>query len=421
MQSLFARNKPDSGHKLSPVDSTIRRLSSTMAATESGADELNLNDKSPHHVTIPIEDWMMMKRQNEEILEAFRTKQNDKKRKRETKSRENEVSDSDVTDSVSERSGTKSRCLTLESKKQKVEEDENRLLYDNEEGEYEEDSDYEYDQEDIIEDKRKKLLEKCKGDHPVNTSGADKPDVLVLRKQYTKPEETGPKIDKDLADLFSTMALGEMGDEVIEKKMQKYKRPQNCDYFVSKVNTEMWACLEHSQKSEDIRAQKRQEIIATAVNVVAGMAQNCMTGKSTNNDTLLEGLTDAAGLMLKVMHDIALDRRRKIVSGNNIDRKYKKLASANIKVTQFLFGDDMKGACAEIDTSSKLGSGFTRSARGRKFFPAGKNWSGRGRSDQPWRDQNARGRYQYQKHQSQRGCRFSRGRGRRPQSQGRTE
>ena len=407
MQSLFARNKPDAGHKLSPVDSTKRRFFPSMAATESGADELNLNDKSPNHVTIPIEDWMMMKRQNEEILEAFRKNQSDKKRK----SRENEDSDSDATtDSVLARSGTMAG-LTQKSKKQKVEEDENRLLYDEEEGEYDSDEQYE---ENRVEDKRKRLFERCKGEHPLNTS-ADKPDVLNLRKQYKKAEETGPEIDTDLADLFSTMALGEMEDDLLETKMQKYKRPKNCEYFVPKVNGEMWSCLDHSARSEDIRSQKRQEVIATAVNVIAGMAQNCMTGKLTNNDVLLEGLTDAAGLMLKVMHDIAIDRRRKIVSGSNIDRKYKKLASANIKVTQFLFGDDMKGACAEIDTSSKLGSGFTKSARGRKFFPGGKNWNGRGRSDQPWRDQNSRGRYQ----RSQR-ARFTRGRGRRPQSQSQT-
>ena len=402
-----------------------------------GADELNLNDltqirkkspEQPNHVTIPIEDWILMKKQNEEILEAFRKK--DKKRKRSTKSRDNQ-NDHDVSGSetdATERTdnGAKSGCL--KSKKQKVIEYEDRLLYDDEEeGEYEEnESDYEHNEEEKLEEKRKKLFDKCKGDHSVVSGHADKPDVLVLRKQYKKQEETGPEIDEDLADLFSTMALGEMEDELFENKMQKYKRPRNCEYYVPKVNGEMWACMDHGQKSEDIRAQKRQEGIATAVNVIAGMAQDCMTGKNTNNNVLLEGLTDAAGLMLKVLHDIAMDRRRKIVSGNNIDRKYKKLASANIKVTQFLFGDDMKGACAEIDTSSKLGSGFTKSTRGRKFFPGGKNWNGRGRSDQqPWRD-HARGRYPYQK--SQRGSRFSRGRGRRPHgaqsqtySQGRTE
>lgn len=396
-------------------------------ATE-GADELNLNDLTqirkkspdhPNHVTIPIEDWIFMKKQNEEILEAFRKR--DKKRKKPSSSRDDQ-NDHDVSGSetdTTERTDKAAKSGCLKSKRQKVIEDEDRLLYDDEEeGEYEEnESEYEQYEEEKFEDKRKKLLDKCKGDHSIASGHAEKPDVLVLRKQYKKPEETGPEIDEDLADLFSTMALGEMEDELLETKMQKYKRPRNCEYHVPKVNGEMWSCLEHNQKSEDIRAQKRQEVIATAVNVIAGLSQNCMTGKNTNNEVLLEGLTDAAGLMLKVMHDIAIDRRRKIVSGNNIDRKYKKLASANIKVTQFLFGDDIKGACAEIDTSSKLGSGFTKSARGRKFFPGGKNWNGRGRSDhQPWRDQHTRGRYPYQK-QSQRGSRFARGRGRRAQSQ----
>ena len=390
-------------------------------ATDHGVDDLNLNDLTqtdktkPQNVTIPIADWLLMKKQNEEILEAFR--KSDKKRKRSKKSRDGDTvshggSDSETDTKCSDSVAASNSGYSDRKRQRFINEEEDKLLYDEEDGEYvENDSDEQYE-ENRVEDKRKKLFERCKGEHPSNTS-ADKPDVVTLRKQYKKAEETGPEIDTDLADLFSTMALGEMEDDLLEAKMQKYKRPKNCEYFVPKVNGEMWSCLDHSARSEDIRSQKRQEVIATAVNVIAGMAQDCMTGKLTNNDVLLEGLTDAAGLMLKVMHDIAIDRRRKIVSGSNIDRKYKKLASANIKVTQFLFGDDIKGACAEIDTSSKLGSGFTRSARGRKFFPGGKNWSGRGRSDQPWRDQNSRGRYQ----RSQRGARFSRGRGRRPQSQ----
>ena len=35
-------------------------------------------------------------------------------------------------------------------------------------------------------------------------------------------------------------------------------------------------------------------------------------------------------------------------------------------MTKFLFGDDLKAACSQIDTSTKLGRFFSKSPRGRK-------------------------------------------------------
>ena len=167
--------------------------------------------------------------------------------------------------------------------------------------------------------------------------------------------------------------------------------------------------MDHTARSEDLRSQKRQKVILTAVNVIVKLADKVVCGQNVKQEELFENLSDAGGLMLKALHDYSLDRRQKIVNGPNMDKKYKKLASTEVPITANLFSDDLKAACAEIETASKLGNAFTQSTRGRKFFPhrGGKNWQAlppRGN----WRGNFPRGGQDQSRYQRGRG-------GRRPQ------
>lgn len=114
-----------------------------------------------------------------------------------------------------------------------------------------------------------------------------------------------------------------------------FKKPENCGYFVPKVDGKMWTCMDHTAKSKDLKDLKRQTVIATTVNVIVLLDQKCMTGKTANNADLFNSLADAGGLMLKVLHDTVMDRRKKILSGPNMDWKYKKLASVEITMKNF--------------------------------------------------------------------------------------
>ena len=94
----------------------------------------------------------------------------------------------------------------------------------------------------------------------------------------------------------------------------------------------------------------------------------------------------------------------KVLSAPTLNRKYRKLASSEIPVTELLFGDDLKAACANIDSTSKLGLSALQSPRGRKFFPQPqrqnfppKNWEWRrGGRNQSWSGPSWRGRGQSQ-------------------------
>ena len=55
-----------------------------------------------------------------------------------------------------------------------------------------------------------------------------------------------------------------------------------------------------------------------------------------------------------------MDRRGKILNAQ-LNKKYRKLGSAEIPITDMLFGNDLKVACANIDTISKMGLTFSQS------------------------------------------------------------
>ena len=179
----------------------------------------------------------------------------------------------------------------------------------------------------------------------------------------------GPKLGKTFQVLF-TVFKGKITDEKVKEKFANHKRPENCKFTVPRVNSEIWDILEHSSKSADLRAQTIQKTLLKAVYALTNVTDRCLTSKDSVAKTLVKDLMDAIGFVLKAHShsDICVDRRTKIVLAPQVNRKYRKL-SADIPVTDKLFGDDLKTVCATIDSTSKLRQNFTQSARGRKFFP----------------------------------------------------
>ena len=322
-----------------------------MAEQEQEGDLNGLTQPAPTTdkklVTIPFDEWEEFKKQNERMLEVLNGSNSGRARKKRKREVENDV------DEYSEG---------------EIDEDTLLDLGQNEAESYEYQSENEHFSDAESENLTNKLGKLCKrvknSTREDNSQGSKKLNMAAYGQEYKKEEETGPKVDPELADILKTMAQGELEGEALETKLNKHKRPQNCGYSVPKVNTEVWSCMEHQARSEDLKSQRRQRVILTAANVIAKTADKVVTGQSMSQDELFENLLDAGGLVLKALHDYSSDRRQKIVNGPNMDRKYKKLASAEIPITSNLFGDDLKAACAQIETSSKLGNSFTQSNRG---------------------------------------------------------
>ena len=123
----------------------------------------------------------------------------------------------------------------------------------------------------------------------------------------------------------------------------------------------------------------------------------------------MKGVADSIALIQKTNHDLSMDRRGKILNAQ-LNKKYRKLGSAEIPITDMLFGNDLKVACANIDTISKMGLTFSQSNANKSqiFFPqntsvaknwdwnwrwgSGKTWTSRGRMRGRGQNQIHRGR-----------------------------
>ena len=205
-------------------------------------------------------------------------------------------------------------------------------------------------------------------------------ELNELEKIFLRNSETGPPVSARLATLIDAMATGSkcLTEEKLKEKELKYPRPENVHrLIVPKVNPELWSQLDHATKSQDLKSQRQQKLLLTAVNALVRTTETWVTHKPTDvkkknnpNSDIFSAITDSTSIILKAVHDVSMDRRSKVLNAPTVNNKYKRLASAEIPITENLFGDNLKEAMAAIDNSSKLGSNFTKSSKGRKFFPA---------------------------------------------------
>ena len=237
-------------------------------------------------------------------------------------------------------------------------------------------------------------------------------DLSQIAQEYETEEEVGPNVAENLAETVKKMMKGRLSDEKVKEKFSQYKRPANCNLVVPRVNTEIWDIMDHFAKTSDLKAQATQKSLLKSACALTMVTDKCLASKDPTAKTMLKGIMDAMGLVLKASADISMERRVKIITSPHVNRKYRKLLSADIPVTDQLFGDDLKGVCATIESTSKLGQNFTVSTRGRKFFPRGRNWD----TQPPYHPQRGRGRGKFGQpsHRGQGRPRFMRARGRYP-------
>ena len=111
------------------------------------------------------------------------------------------------------------------------------------------------------------------------------------------------------------MATGKTDTEKFKSKLEKHKRPQNCETRV-----------DNSMRSNDLKLQRTQKSLLKATFALAKTGDTCVKSTSAEMKALLRHGTDAIGLNLKTIHELSMERRAKILSAQNVKQKYRKLA-----------------------------------------------------------------------------------------------
>ncbi|XP_070182738.1 transcriptional regulator ATRX homolog [Littorina saxatilis] len=324
-------------------DSKISRHESDSKISRHESDSKTSRHESDDCVKIPIQEWEEMKKQNARILSALARggKQKD-----------------DTSDDESRSPRKRKRTDEIS------------------------------DEDDEIEDLFQEM-ESCSNDA-----------LNEIEQEFDLAEDVGPNISEKLAQIVERMKKGLLSEDKLQEKFEKYKKPGNCDITVPRVNPEIWDKIEHEARSRDLRVQQEQKMLLKATFALAKISDDLVQSASTQSKAMLKTVMDAVALILKTVHELSVDRRSRIVNAQNVNKKYRKLNSNDIPITDLLFGNELKASLAAIDSASKLGNDFTQSVRGRKFFPASKNgyrenWKSRGRGQSWPRNRPMRGRGHY--------------------------
>ena len=120
--------------------------------------------------------------------------------------------------------------------------------------------------------------------------------------------------------------------------MDIYARPKHLKVVVPKVNPEIWSVLDRSTRGADLKIQNYQKALCTATYVLINIWQTIFTNDSLRIRGLMKGVADS---IQRTNHDLSMDRRGKILNAQ-LNKKYGKLVSAEVPITDMVFGNDFE-------------------------------------------------------------------------------
>ena len=187
-----------------------------------------------------------------------------------------------------------------------------------------------------------------------------------LAKSLDSQEQTSDPVNKKLAEVANACWLKKLGDDQYKETTGKYFRPENCKkVVVPKVNEEIWGKLSRNAKSRDVKFSRLQSNVTKAGCVVLKTAKSLLN-QSAKADKSLAGelpnllvqATDVIQLLGHASFEIVQLRREDIKP--QLNKEYGDLCSANVPVTEWLFGDDLQTKLTHIrtanDTANRVGS-----------------------------------------------------------------
>jgi hypothetical protein len=186
-------------------------------------------------------------------------------------------------------------------------------------------------------------------------------EILQLKQEFESEPQTGESLPDSVAQLFNVMAKASMSNVKHDEKVATYKRPENFEVEVMKVNSELWEILSKSAKAAENRIQAAELDLYTATYALGQVATKCMSAQHSETRQLLKPVTDASGLVLKAIHDLNIDRRLRIVNALHMHKKYNKLATGDMPLKGLLFGPSLEWAKKEIDSAKRLSESLAQS------------------------------------------------------------
>ncbi|KAK3731997.1 hypothetical protein QZH41_005498 [Actinostola sp. cb2023] len=221
------------------------------------------------------------------------------------------------------------------------------------------------------------------------TEISDSQDSLLddIVQSLDETERTAEPVSEKLANVANKSWLHKLSDEQLKEKVEKYNRPVNCGkVIVPKVNEEIWSKLPRQARGKDLKFSRLQTNL-TKVGHIAVKSSDLLlklrakADKSFAKDfnELVVMTTDAITLLVHASFEISQLRREDIKP--NLHKDYGDLCSANVPVTELLFGDELQTQLTHIKATNKIGNTVSPSSQyhqRRNYYGRGGGYSQRG-------------------------------------------
>ena len=208
-----------------------------------------------------------------------------------------------------------------------------------------------------IEDTVAKMANSARPETPKeNPSNEGNFEVFSLLMQDLKKEETGPAVNAELAGVVNAMIKDGLPEEMLQEKMNKYHRPENCGSMAKvRVNQEVWDHITPHVRSQDLKLQKVQTSIFKGMCALTGCVNKLLEylpSLPADND-LLQQSTDALALFANANNE--LNQRRRELIKPDLESEYRHLCSSTVAVTDQLFGDDLPKQVKDLTEVNRVG------------------------------------------------------------------
>ena len=180
--------------------------------------------------------------------------------------------------------------------------------------------------------------------------GDDDPFTWDLPK--LKAPDKGNPISESLASLINTACTQQCQ---INKIIEKYKVPSNCDFMSApRVNEEIWSDLMKSRRVQTTDKSLRdiQGLITAGMIPILSLA-NIIKPLIAQLPGAKDLISDALTLLGQAQFHLSI--RRRYLLRPSLKSQYSNICNLSTPITSYLFGDDVSKELKKCETTVKIG------------------------------------------------------------------
>lgn len=217
------------------------------------------------------------------------------------------------------------------------------------------------------------LLDSSNGQSPRPAhSDSGSSDLLdSLTQALLSTNKKSPDIEGKIATLVDNILTGELSQDSVKERGEKYPPPANCKYLTpTLVNEELWDLLTRKNRSVDLAFQRVQEPIINGLSSLSILAdrlfKDVQSAKTVNAREILTHVMDSIALFGHANWKLNMKRRELIKP--DLNPPYTRLCKEEIKPSTKLFGDDLSKHLKEMSDVKRAGQQMQKATSGSAYI-----------------------------------------------------